>query len=269
MIAIDKNKVEIPTSLTDKTRLEAFEENVKKKKHILGDKYRTNEVSKLLNELYNKKCAYCEDTLLNAPKSIEHYRPKNSAKRKNCNSDNSYFWLAFSWDNLLLSCTSCNSSKGSCFDINGQRVTHSDYKEYSLDDLQSTIKDLDKQEKPLLVNPEQVTKSFLRKNLDFDFNGQISSTNKQLEYTIRICNLNRNELVKKRKIIINDLINLIKEKKMRFINHRNTKRYKEDLMDISKTILNKIKKYDQFTAWQKFLIQEFKNIEKQTLLINE
>ena len=83
MIAINKSKIKIPASLTDNTRTTAFAENVKQKKYVSENKYKTDEVFKSLKELYNYKCAYCEDILLNTPKAIEHYRPKNSDNRKN------------------------------------------------------------------------------------------------------------------------------------------------------------------------------------------
>ncbi len=218
MIAIDKTKFKPPSSLTDKNRKKAFEKNAIEKKYTSGNKYKTKEVQTILNNLYNKKCAFCEDKLLNSPKHIEHYRPKDFAKRKKCNSENSYFWLSFSWDNLLLACTSCNSSKGSCFDIKGTRIKYSDYKNIPLHNLQTTITELNKIEKPLLVNPEQVSKTFLIKNLWFNFEGKILSKNEYLRYTIRICNLNRKELIEKRMLILNDIRNEILQKKFVVIN---------------------------------------------------
>ncbi len=263
MIAVDKSKVKVPDSLTDKVRQKAYIENAEKGKYVSGDKYKTIEVQDTLNELYNKKCAYCEDTLLNSPKHTEHYRPKNSDDRKNCDSSHSYFWLAFSWDNLLLACTSCNSAKGSCFDIKGKRVDFSDYKEYTLSEVQFLINEFDAKEQPMLINPEQVSNTFLKQHLQFNFEGKILSENERLEYTIRVCRLNRDELVKKRILIMNDLKEEIKCKKHRFKIHKNQTQYKNDLKDIAKSILARIEQNREFSAWQNFLIRNLGTIERQ------
>jgi hypothetical protein len=51
-----------------------------------------------LAEMQNNKCCYCEDRP-QQPKfrDVEHYRPKAL-----------YWWLAWTWENLLYSCTDCN-----------------------------------------------------------------------------------------------------------------------------------------------------------------
>lgn len=131
--------------------------------------------------------------------------------------------------------------------------------------MQKIITELDKKEKPLLVNPEQVSKSFLKENLHFNFEGKIFSINERLDCTIRICNLNRNELIEKRSIILNDIKNSIKRKKLRFNNHKDRNRYKKDLKDIADGMIAKIEENRAFSAWQRFLIQDFKEIEKQSV----
>lgn len=59
----------------------------------------------------HSKCCYCE---LRIPKSfndVEHYRPKGFADRKpGCSLTHGYWWLAFTWNNLLFSCPGCNRS---------------------------------------------------------------------------------------------------------------------------------------------------------------
>ncbi len=215
MKAINKGAT-IPKSLIDSKRTEIFNSNKELKLFPANNTdYKTNDVFKQLKIIYNCKCAFCEYTLLNSPKHIDHYRPKNKDdRRENCCADMSYFWLAFSWDNLLLACNSCNSSKGSCFDIEGTRADYEEkYKNYSLDELQNIIKELDTTEKPLLVNPEQEDQSFFDNHLKFNYEGKISSDNKRLNYTIRVCNLNREELVTLRLELINDLRNTIRRRK--------------------------------------------------------
>ena len=60
-----------------------------------------------LERLCDRKCAYCEAP---APAStswdVEHYRPKGRVSER---ADHpGYYWLAYDWDNLLLSCELCN-----------------------------------------------------------------------------------------------------------------------------------------------------------------
>jgi hypothetical protein len=56
----------------------------------------------------NNKCAYCDaSTKVVAPGDVEHFRPKSK-----------YWWLAYSYENYLVSCTVCNSAfKGNKFPI--------------------------------------------------------------------------------------------------------------------------------------------------------
>ncbi len=263
MIAIDKSQISVPESLTDNIRQKAFIANASNEQYISDNKYQSKDVQDALNTIYNMKCAYCEKKLLDVPKSIEHYRPKKSGRRKKCDDKHGYFWLAFSWDNLLLACTSCNSSKGSCFDIEGERIKYSDYKDFQLKELQSIISELDKIEKPLLVNPEQELQQFFNENLNFEPNGKIFSNNKRLDYTIEICNLNRMELKEKRLEIKNDLINQLKVKIYNFKEkHKNSDRLKDDILDLRKIVCDKIKQNGEFTAWQGFLIENFKELIK-------
>jgi uncharacterized protein (TIGR02646 family) len=58
-----------------------------------------------LDACHQGKCCYCE-TLLDANSEVEHWRPKSH-----------YYWLAYSWDNLLLTCSFCNKKKGEKFPL--------------------------------------------------------------------------------------------------------------------------------------------------------
>lgn len=61
-----------------------------------------------LKIVQHAKCAYCENWLDERSDDIEHIRPRAKAK---------YWWLAFSVPNLILACHSCNSFKGTKFDL--------------------------------------------------------------------------------------------------------------------------------------------------------
>lgn len=49
------------------------------------------------------KCGYCEDFLRPRMTEIDHIRPKKSTH---------YWWLAYSPQNLLATCKTCNNTKG-------------------------------------------------------------------------------------------------------------------------------------------------------------
>ena len=86
------------------------------------------------------KCCYCEKI---SRGEIEHYRPKGAVKQ----SSNSairypgYYWLAYDWDNLLVSCTDCNRSKSTLFPLEDEAARARSHHD--------NIQD----EKPLFINP--------------------------------------------------------------------------------------------------------------------
>jgi hypothetical protein len=57
------------------------------------------------------KCCYCERKIPRSYNDVEHYRPKASATRHPGSVDtHGYWWLAFTWENLLFACPTCNRS---------------------------------------------------------------------------------------------------------------------------------------------------------------
>jgi uncharacterized protein (TIGR02646 family) len=64
-------------------------------------RYRHAEVRVALEQMFRGKCAYCESYILHITYAhIEHFRPKSRFPE-----------LTFSWENLLLACGICNSSR--------------------------------------------------------------------------------------------------------------------------------------------------------------
>ncbi len=65
-------------------------------------------------ELYKRqfyKCCYCEFKEQQKYNDVEHYRPKAEADRKpGSSAGHGYWWLAWTWQNLLFSCPTCNRS---------------------------------------------------------------------------------------------------------------------------------------------------------------
>lgn len=66
------------------------------------------------------KCCYCESREQSRRNDVEHFRPKARADRSpGCSEDHGYWWLAWTWENLLFSCRNCNqgTAKGDRFPL--------------------------------------------------------------------------------------------------------------------------------------------------------
>ncbi len=71
--------------------------------------YRHPSVKIALEELFHRKCAYCETPLSEVDWQVEHFRPKGRVAER---SDHpGYYWLAYEWTNLYPSCAPCNQSR--------------------------------------------------------------------------------------------------------------------------------------------------------------
>ena len=202
MRKIEKDLVDIPKSLavnskctTHKRRIEVITKGAYIDEPNYNSRYKTSDIKTKLNSLYYHKCAYCEDHTVQT--QVDHYRPKKD-----------YYWLAYSWDNLICSCPTCNQFKSISFGINGEKATPPK----STDDLSDiniwSSQKYDRQEKPKLLNPERddLNNVFL-----FDLEGHIKgNSNPRADYTIETCHLDRKELVDERRKIVNDFREAIK-----------------------------------------------------------
>jgi uncharacterized protein (TIGR02646 family) len=72
--------------------------------------YAHAEVKLALAEIQHGKCCFCESKILHISYGdVEHYRPKAGWIQENETLNKpGYYWLAYDWDNLLLSCQICN-----------------------------------------------------------------------------------------------------------------------------------------------------------------
>ena len=125
----------------------------------LSTKYNQTEVKDALKIECRNKCMYCESTISHiAYDHIEHIKPK---------AQNKFPELTFVWENLGLSCPICNNKKGSIYDA-----------------------DLP------FINP------YIDDPADFfiALGGIIKKkpANKRAELTLKILDLNRNELIEQR-----------------------------------------------------------------------
>jgi uncharacterized protein (TIGR02646 family) len=72
--------------------------------------YGAAEVKQALSAAQHDKCCFCESKLQHAQfGDVEHFRPKASAQQSpDAASTMGYYWLAYAWENLYLSCEVCN-----------------------------------------------------------------------------------------------------------------------------------------------------------------
>ena len=138
-------------------------------------------------KIYHNKCAFCEQKVEQF--HIEHFRPKKI-----------YYWLAYSWDNLILSCPYCNINKSTNFEVTGKRAKCPSTK--NLNNINTISREIyDLQEKPKLINPEVTDPT---PHLIFEKDGNITSANEAYAYTIRTCRINRKYLNDERRKILNE-----------------------------------------------------------------
>jgi 5-methylcytosine-specific restriction endonuclease McrA len=142
------------------------------------------EVIGALEELFYGKCAYCETPLVNHYSDIACFRPRWQALNLDGSTDREhYWWLAYEWENLYLSCPTCNHMKGSRFPIEGPRAVAG-----------TPWIDLE-QENALLLDP---CRDEPERELVFFEDGTLASRTRCGQVTIEVLGLNRLELVEAR-----------------------------------------------------------------------
>lgn len=70
-------------------------------------------VKQALRQAQHEKCCYCESKISHVDYGdVEHFRPKGGYQQQFSDplQQPGYYWLAYDWDNLYLSCTLCNQS---------------------------------------------------------------------------------------------------------------------------------------------------------------
>lgn len=168
--------------------------------------YAAIDVKSQLKQDQNGKCAYCERYFNGDYGAVEHFRPKAGYQivgDKNLYQPG-YYWLTYDWDNLLYSCSECNTSyKRNFFPL--------------ADEVQRDIahENVD-QEQPLFLNP---AKDEIGDYLEFHrYLVVVKDTaplKEKAEKTIELFHLNdRKILVERRKSIWNNYMTLCKLRKI-------------------------------------------------------
>ena len=101
---------------TDSGGYRSGNKTFKSKKKIYGHK----SVRRALRNVQHSKCCYCEAKIgATSYRNVEHYRPKGAVKQSVTSNNKypGYYWLAYDWDNLLMSCTVCNNNKSTLFPL--------------------------------------------------------------------------------------------------------------------------------------------------------
>jgi len=149
--------------------------------------YNAKQVKEALLKAQYNKCCYCESKpLASRDLAIEHFRPKGEVRqtRNDKKEYPGYYWLAYEWDNLLLSCHGCNSDhKGILFPLaNPRHRARSHHSDIHL-------------EQPLFVHP---AKQNPRDHIRFEDDAPIALTPLIGRTTIKEIGLRRDALREER-----------------------------------------------------------------------
>jgi len=236
----------IPNSLIDNNIIRIRELCIENQRYDkkFNNRYKQTDTKESLKKIYNQKCAFCEQKITKCidnnqqecSSTVEHYRPKSI-----------YYWLAFSWDNLLWCCHRCNQNKDNSFEIENSQI---EYDEVFKDDIHSSASSYHSIEKPFMIHPE--LESVLNK-LTF-VNGIIDSTDSRVQYTIDTCKLNRADLNEKRLAILKSFVSESKKR------NRLKKSYKDILDNLKKDFMNEKSEFRALKYWilmnHKSLVEE-------------
>jgi len=227
MRQVKKDFYEVPNGLKSKNADKKREELLREgNRHKFSQYfYRHHSALEKLIKIYNGKCAFCESAHITkaSPWRIDHYRPKDKIKHEKDHTG--YYWLAYEWSNLLLTCESCNRAKSNEFPVEGVRV---ESPPNNRNDWLADSKSLTK-ERPYLLNPEI---DFPENHLSFYSDGRFNSErcSERGKETIRICHLNRKDLAIARKAKIDGFLkditlqleHIIKNQKKGFYKNKNS-----------------------------------------------
>lgn len=158
----------------------------------------------LFENVFDGKCAYCESRAMTTSYGdAEHYRPKSEVSVKDADGKAQivhaggekhpgYFWLAFDWENLIPSCARCNSGMG--------KQTQFPTRNGHVLDASKTTSELDREEKPLLLHPYPAEgREDPHESVSFEEHGGISAHTEGGAETIKVCDLQRADLVEDRR----------------------------------------------------------------------
>ena len=150
--------------------------------------YNAPTVKARLIAVQHEKCGYCEANLLHVGYGdVEHYRPKNGFRQaRGARLEKpGYYWLAYTWRNLLFSCKRCNGGhKRNYFPL----ANHATGRAHS-------HHDDPRQEQPLLLHPAHDDPAV---HIGFQQAVAVAKTPRG-QATIDLCGLNRKFTLERRR----------------------------------------------------------------------
>lgn len=197
------HRTEEPEILANKGNAEqlalcdAYEQG-KRKFDFKSGIYGHETVKNALIAMQHDKCCFCESKITHISYGdVEHYRPKGGYKQDDSEplQPLGYYWLAYTWDNLLLSCTLCNQQ----YKKNLFPLLDSDKRARNHHDEIAT-------EQPLLINPSVVNPQEhigFREEIPYAINGSVYG-----QTTIDALGLDREALNEVRRAKLNLIVGL-------------------------------------------------------------
>lgn len=221
------------------------------------------EVRELLRDLYYHKCAYCE-TIEFLP-DVEHYRPKKGVT--GVRGHPGYYWLCYEWSNLLPACTFCNSRSGKW----NKFTLVDEANRVSAPILINDGQELDEtacaaghttlmNEQPMLFHPEVEDPS---PHFKFHINGSIEGTDAvgRGNESIRICDLDRENLRYRRQSILDEVVNRLKEVIFSFLEGNRTETVlEEDFEMIFKRLESKTLPQAEYSLMATYVFENFEEM---------
>lgn len=130
MISIDRTRASAPQALVDDGAADLpnikdlVDSNKLKSKDFKKSIYGSDEVRDVLWDMQFHKCCFCERDYEKKFSTIEHFRPKTSARNEAGGPEAGYWWLGYEFQNLYFCCQNCNNSKNNWFPLaSGERYT--------------------------------------------------------------------------------------------------------------------------------------------------
>jgi uncharacterized protein (TIGR02646 family) len=179
-----------------KQELERMMQMKDRQSRLKFDQKILQELKPILLQATRGKCVYCE-TSLTGYSSVENFRPRSGAKGLGRDyAPEHYWWLAYEWTNLVISCEICAKHKRDFFPLENERMRCR---------IGTTGKQLEA-EKALLIDPFSEDP---KEHLDFMDSGSVKPLSVKGKTTIELLGLNRVPLVKARaraaKALLDDL----------------------------------------------------------------
>jgi len=129
----DKGKKKKQANCSSYTRNKAAYNNGTRTFEFDSKIYGHKTVKEALKKAQHDKCCFCESKIIHIDYGdVEHFRPKGGVwqRRKKPLGKPGYYWLAYEWSNLFLSCKLCNQRfKGNLFPLENphkRAISHDD-----------------------------------------------------------------------------------------------------------------------------------------------